>query len=71
VTRRRRHRTTAPIGFSRPFSAEEDRELVSMARCGLAVEFYSAALPARPLGELLERRLQLKEKGELELAPPL
>jgi hypothetical protein len=68
--RRRKHRTSAPIRHARPFTAAEDRELINMARCGLAVDFYTAAIE-RPLPELLERRLQLAEAGELELAPLL
>jgi hypothetical protein len=68
---RRRHRTSAPIRYARPFTPEEDRELVAMAACGLAVDFYPAAIPSRSLAELLERRLVLREKGELELAPLL
>jgi len=71
MTRRRRHRTSAPIRHVRPFTPDEDRELISMAACGLAVDFYPAAIPTRSLAELLERRLQLREKGELELAPLL
>lgn len=68
---RRRHRTSAPIRIARPFTPEEDRELVSMAACGLAVDFYPAVIPSRSLPELLERRLVLRERGELELAPLL
>lgn len=68
---RRRHRTSAPVRTWRPFTPEEDKELISMARCGLAVDFYPTAIPGRELVELLERRLQLREKGELELAPLL
>jgi hypothetical protein len=71
MPRRRRHRTSAPVGIARPFTPDEDKELVAAARCGLAVEFYSAAIPGRTTGELLERRLQLREAGELELAPLL
>lgn len=68
---RRRHRTSAAIALSRPFTADEDRELIAAAGCGLAVDFYPAAFPDRRLGELLERRLQLRERGELQLARPL
>jgi hypothetical protein len=68
---RRRHRTSAPIRHARPFTPEEDRKLADMAGCGLAVEFYPTVIPDRPLGELLDRRLQLREKGELQLAPLL
>jgi hypothetical protein len=65
---RRRHRTNAPVPIGRPFTPEEDQEIKNMARCGLAVDFYPAAVPGRTLPELLERRLVLREAGELQLA---
>lgn len=71
MARRRRHRTSAAIGIARPFTEAEDRELIAIARCGLAIEFWKGAIPERPIGELLERRLQLREAGELELARPI
>lgn len=69
--RRRRHRTSAPIRIAAPFTPEEDQKLKEIAAIGLAVDFYAAAIPGRPLPELLDRRLQLRERGELQLAPLL
>lgn len=54
-----------------PFTPEEDRELCQMVRCGLASEYYQASLPGRPFGEILERRLQLIETGQLQRAGEL
>lgn len=53
---------------ARAFTVDEDRELCAMVRCGLAVEHYALGLPERSFGELLERRLQLIEAGELQRA---
>jgi hypothetical protein len=71
MARRRRHRTSAPLGIARPFTPDEDRELIALAAVGLSVDYWQRAIPERPLGELLERRLQLREAGELQLAREL
>ena len=42
-----------------------------MVRCGLASEYYQTVLPHRPFGEILERRLQLIETGQLQRAREL
>jgi hypothetical protein len=52
-----------------PFSDADDAKMIDMARCGLVIEGYRAAFPDRRLGDILERRLQLREEGRLELAP--
>jgi hypothetical protein len=68
--KRRKHRTSAAIRW-RPFTEAEDKELKALATVGLSVDYWKAAIPDRQLGELLERRLQLREAGELELARPI
>lgn len=54
-----------------PFTAEEDAELCNMVRCGLDCVFWQAGLPHRPLGQMLHRRLQLIQAGELTRARPI
>lgn len=56
-----------PIAAS-PFTQDEDHELKQMVRCGLDCDFYQVGLPHRSFGEILERRLQLIQAGELERA---
>lgn len=53
------------------FTPNEDAELCQMVRCGLSVDFYSVGLPGRPLGEILDRRLQLIQSGQLRRAPSI
>ena len=63
---RRRPNWTPRSGH--PFTQDEDRELCTMVRCGLSSEFYQQALPHRHFGEILDRRLQLIETGQLQRA---
>ena len=60
---RRRARTQAA-----PFTLEEDAELKQMVRIGLSCDYYKLGLPDRGYGEILERRLQLIETGQLQRA---
>lgn len=64
--RRRSKPRRAP---SAPFSPDEDAKLKDMMSCGLAVDFYRLGCPDRSLGELLDRRLVLRETGQARLAP--
>lgn len=63
-----RHRPNWTPRSGRPFTQDEDRELCTMVRCGLASEYWQQSLPHRHFGELLDRRLELIEAGELQLA---
>ena len=60
-----RRRARTPL---RPFTIEEDAELKQMVRIGLCCDYYKLGLPSRSYGEILERRLQLVETGELQRA---
>lgn len=51
-----------------PWQPEEEAELIQMARCGPSVDYYKTALPNRTLGDILEKRLQLREAGLLQHA---
>ena len=51
-----------------PFTLDEDAELKQMVRIGLSCDYYRIGLPDRGFGEILERRLQLIETGQLQRA---
>jgi hypothetical protein len=53
-----RNRPTPP-----PWTAEEEAELIQMCRIGLSCDFYKTALPDRQFGDILEKRLTLREAG--------
>lgn len=63
---RRNPHWSRPTG--RPFTPAEDQELCAMVRCGLASEYYQDVIPNRPFGEILTRRLELIEAGQLARA---
>lgn len=54
-----------------PWTHSELEELKAMSACGLACEFWNVALPGRGFGDIANKRLELREAGELILAPPL
>jgi|TARA_Y100000815_G_scaffold141107_1_gene127664 hypothetical protein len=60
-----RRRAKAPAAA---FTLEEDAELKDMVRIGLDCNYYQVGLPDRGFGEILERRLQLIENGQLQRA---
>lgn len=61
MRRRRTYREPArPIV---PFTDEEDAKVVEITRIGLSSSLWHHALPGRPLGDILERRMQLQEQG--------
>ena len=51
-----------------PFTLEEDEELKQMVRVGLSCDYYKLGLPHRGFHEILDRRLQLIETGQLQRA---
>lgn len=63
-----RRRRSAPLA---PFTAQEDAELAQMVRCGLSCDYYRSHLPGRTFGEILDRRLQLIQSGQLQRAAPI
>lgn len=60
-------RKPAPL----PWTEDEDARLADMIQCGLCVDFYPVGLPSRPLGDMLERRLQLIDAGTVTKPAPL
>jgi hypothetical protein len=52
----------------RPFTEAEDADLIEMAEIGLSIEAWAATFRGRTLGELLARRLELREAGRLKIA---
>jgi hypothetical protein len=51
-----------------PWSPEEEAELAAMVRCGLSVDHYQTKLPGRMMGDILARRLELIEAGQVQRA---
>ncbi|KPL67382.1 hypothetical protein SZ64_04245 [Erythrobacter sp. SG61-1L] len=46
-----------------PWTPEEDDKIREITRIGLGSHFYESALPGRSFSEIIERRLQLAERG--------
>ncbi|WP_225205073.1 hypothetical protein [Novosphingobium huizhouense] len=54
-----------------PFTPQEDEALCQMVRVGLSCDYWQAQLPGRTFGELLERRMDLIDRGVLRSARPI
>lgn len=52
----------------RPWTETEDKALIDMCRIGLASEYWQTTLPERDFGDITDRRLALREAGQLQLA---
>lgn len=57
----RRRRTKRPP--TAPFTEAEDAKVVEITQIGLSSDLWHLALPERTFGEIVERRLQLRERG--------
>lgn len=54
-----------PRPIPAPWTQAEEAELIQMCRCGLSCDYYKTALPNRTFGEILEKRLSLREAGQI------
>jgi len=50
----------------RPWTDEEDAEIINATGCGLSVDYLH--IEGRTFGELMERRLELIEAGRVQRA---
>lgn len=54
-----------------PWTEAEDERVIDIANCGVALCFAMDFLPDRTFGEIVERRLQLREAGRAGFPTPL
>lgn len=57
-----------PDGPAQPWTPDEEAILCDMVRCGLSCDYYKENLPGRRFGEILNRRLSLIERGDVQRA---
>lgn len=51
-----------------PWTQDEDTALIDMCRVGLDSHYWQSNLPERDFGDITDRRLMLREAGQLQLA---
>lgn len=66
--KRRRKPNPAPPA---PWTPAEIEKLQEISRIGLAVDFWGPVFPHRTLGDMLDMRLTLRERGQIEYARPI
>jgi hypothetical protein len=54
-----------------PWTPDDDAKLIDMVRIGLCVDYYGPSFPDRRFGDILERRLELREAGIVRKPAPL
>jgi hypothetical protein len=71
ITKPSWHRHRLKPTITRPWTAEEDAEVIAIANCGVNSWAWQTNLPDRSFGEIAERRLELREAGEAGRPTPL
>lgn len=67
----RNWRRRARNGPAKPWTPEEDEEVIGIARCGVASYYWHTFLPDRSFPEILERRDELRRAGLAGWPTPL